>query len=271
MLACETHFIDWLEPACATGLVLTALAAVLIGQLVQAGEVAAVSNAQRELARANSGLISGYWGIDDRDPELEPQLRGISREVLRTFVRIEGGYYQLAQGHGSEPALVMSACIVVAQAVMMPVSLLAGELAGRWGRKPVFLIGFAVLPVRALLYATSANPYFLVSLQVLDGVAAGIFGVLGVLVASDLTRGTGRFNLLQGSVSTATGIGATASNLLAGFIVAKSGYNSAFVVLAAIAAAGLPMLLEVDARDWEQHRSWPTTRPQSRCMIWLRS
>jgi MFS family permease len=89
------------------------------------------------------------------------------------------------------------------------------------------------------LYTLSDNPYFLVSVQILDGIAGGIFGVLSVLMVADLTKGTGRFNITQGALNTAVGIGAGLSNMLAGFVVQKAGYNVAFVGLAAIARKGL--------------------------------
>ena len=134
--------------------------------------------------------------------------------------------------------MLMSACIVAAQLVMVPVALLASKFAATWGRKPVFLIGFAVLPVRGLLYCLSVNPYYLVAVQLLDGIGAGIFGVVSVLMIADLTRGTGRFNLTQGALATATGIGAGLSNLIAGFVVEAAGFDAGFVTLAAIAAVG---------------------------------
>ncbi len=134
-------------------------------------------------------------------------------------------------------AVLMSACIIAAQVVMVPVALLASRLAASWGRKPVFLIGFLVLPLRGLLYCLSVNPYYLVGVQLLDGIGAGIFGVVSVLVVADLTRGTGRFNLTQGALATATGIGAGLSNLLAGFVVKEAGFDAGFVTLSAIAAA----------------------------------
>ena len=92
--------------------------------------------------------------------------------------------------------VLMSACIIAAQMVMVPVALAASRLAASWGRKPVFLIGFAVLPARGLLYCLSVNPIYLVAVQLLDGIGAGIFGVVSVLVVADLTKGTGRFNSL---------------------------------------------------------------------------
>ena len=106
---------------------------------------------------------------------------------------------KLSHGHDRGAAGYMSACIIAAQLVMVPVALLASRLAVSWGRRPVFLIGFAVLPVRGVLYTMTSSPYALVAIQLLDGIGAGIFGVVGTLVIADLTRGTGRFNLMQGA------------------------------------------------------------------------
>jgi MFS family permease len=145
---------------------------------------------------------------------------------------------RLAAGKGLDPSVYMSACIIVAQLVMIPAANLAGRLT-QTGRKPIFLLGFAVLPIRGILYTVSNNPYFLVSVQILDGIAGGIFGVLSVLMIADLTRGTGRFNLTQGMLNTAVGIGAGLSNLLAGVVVQQSGYNAGFLILAGIATVAL--------------------------------
>lgn len=131
----------------------------------------------------------------------------------------------------------MSACIIAAQLVMVPVALAASRLADSWGRRPTFLIGFAVLPIRGLLYTLTDDPKLLVAVQLLDGVGAGVFGVVGVLVIADLTRGTGRFNLMQGALATATGLGASASLFLTGVIVSRAGFNAGFLTLSAIAAA----------------------------------
>ncbi len=148
----------------------------------------------------------------------------------------------LAKGRPSDSTLYLSACIIVAQLVMTPTSALVGRLA-EGGRKPIFLFGFAVLPIRGVLYTLWHNPYYLVSVQILDGIASGIFSVLSVLVVADLTKGTGRFNLTQGMLATAVGLGGFLSNLMAGFLVQKAGYNVGFLTLAAIAAVAFAVLL----------------------------
>ncbi|MDF5718423.1 MAG: MFS transporter, partial [Rhizonema sp. NSF051] len=140
---------------------------------------------------------------------------------------------------GSNPSLYLSACIIMAQVVQIPLGILIGRWASLTKRKPIYLIAFAVLPIRGLLYTVSNNPFFLVSVQLLDGVGGGIFGVMQLLVIADLTKGTGRFNLLQGTLGTAVGIGASSSNLLAGYIVQHAGYNAGFFSMAAIAVVAL--------------------------------
>ena len=137
---------------------------------------------------------------------------------------------------------LMSSCIVAAQLVMLPVALLAGQKADQWGRKPVLLIGFAVLPVRALLYTVSSNSAWLIGVQLLDGVGAGIWGVLTPLVVADLMAGTGRYNFALGVVATAHGIGASLSGLAAGLTVDHFGYGAAFVIAAAVAFLALAVL-----------------------------
>jgi len=138
---------------------------------------------------------------------------------------------------------LMAGCIAAAQVVMVPVAYIAGAKADSWGRKPIFLVGFAVLAARGFLYTLSDDSYWLVGVQLLDGVGAGVFGALFPLVVQDVTHGSGRFNISLGAVTAATGIGASVSNLVAGSIVVAAGYNAAFASLGALAAAGFILYL----------------------------
>jgi MFS family permease len=146
---------------------------------------------------------------------------------------------ELAKTHPKTDTLFMSSCIVLAQLVMIPMALLVSKKADDWGRKKIFLIAFAVLPIRGVLYTLWGNPYYLVSIQILDGIAAGIFGALFLIVIQDLTEGTGFYNLSLGITSTIMGIGVSLSAMTTGFIVDKYSYNFAFIVLAIIGAVGL--------------------------------
>jgi MFS family permease len=142
---------------------------------------------------------------------------------------------KLAAAFPKEATAMMSTCIIAAQAVMLPIALLVGRKADSWGRKPLFLAGFAVLPIRAVLYTLSDNSFWLIGVQLLDGVGAGIFGALSPLVIADIMRGSGRYNLAQGAVATMQGIGASLSGLAAGEIVDHFGYSAAFLALGAVA------------------------------------
>jgi len=148
----------------------------------------------------------------------------------------------LAKGQGRSSMMFMSACVVTTQLVIAFLASWSGRKAGDWGRKPLLLMAFGVLPVRGILYTLTANTGALVAIQILDGIGAGIFGVVSVLVIADLTRGTGRFNLILGAISTAVGIGAALSQTIAGSIVHHLGFNVGFLFLAAVAAAAFAIL-----------------------------
>ncbi|MET4293988.1 hypothetical protein ABIB06_005317 [Bradyrhizobium sp. LB8.2] len=133
---------------------------------------------------------------------------------------------------------LMSACIVAAQLVMVPFAMLVGAKADRWGHKRFFLAALLILPLRGALYTLSDNPFWLVGVQLLDGVGAGIFGAIFPVIVADLMRNTGRFNIAQGAVITAQSIGAALSTTLAGLVVVVAGYSAAFLILGAVAAIG---------------------------------
>ncbi|NOJ49364.1 MFS transporter [Bradyrhizobium archetypum] len=133
---------------------------------------------------------------------------------------------------------LMSACIVAAQIVMMPMAMLVGARADRWGHKRFFLAALLILPLRGALYTLSDSQEWLVGVQLLDGVGAGIFGAIFPVIVADLMRNTGRFNIAQGAIITAQGIGAALSTTLAGLVVGTAGYSAAFVTLGAVAAVG---------------------------------
>lgn len=149
---------------------------------------------------------------------------------------------KLAQANLQMATPLTSACIVAAQLVMVPVALLVGAKADVWGRKPLLLAGFMILPLRGVLYILSDDPYWLVAVQLLDGIGAGIFGALFPVVVKDLTLGTGHFNVSLGALSTVFGLGAALSNSLAGFVVQAAGYSAAFLTLAGVAAVALVLL-----------------------------
>jgi MFS family permease len=138
--------------------------------------------------------------------------------------------------------VLIAFCIVVPQAIVALMSPTVGAKAQQWGRRPLLLIGFGALAIRGVLFATVSDPYFLVAVQIFDGITAAVFAVLIPLTVADVAFGSGHFNLAQGIVGTATGIGAALSTVLAGYVSDKFGSSVAFTGLAGVAALGLVMI-----------------------------
>jgi len=126
------------------------------------------------------------------------------------------------------------ALIIVPQLIVALLAPWVGRQAEKPGRKPLLLMGFAALPIRAMLFALFSDPYALIVIQILDGITAAVLGVMTALVIADVTKGTGRFNLAQGIFGTMMGVGASLSPTLTGLIVYRFGPSAGFVSLAAV-------------------------------------
>jgi MFS family permease len=148
----------------------------------------------------------------------------------------------LSHGAQNSAAPFMSACITVTQVVIMCFAPAIGRFANLNGRKPLLMVGFGVLPIRALLYTLTHNTESLIAIQLLDGVANAIFGVVSILVVADRTRATGRFNLVQGSLATAVGLGAALSTTFSGKLIQHFSYRASFLSLGAIAVLAFALL-----------------------------
>ena len=142
---------------------------------------------------------------------------------------------RLAYRNGTGASFIISALIITPQVVVALSAPWVGQLAQSWGRRPLLLIGFSALAVRALLFAVTVDPPLLICVQLLDGVSGSALGVLTALIVADLTNGTGRFNLAQGFVGTFAGIGASFSTTFFGLIVGNFGSAIGFLSIAAAA------------------------------------
>jgi MFS family permease len=145
---------------------------------------------------------------------------------------------KLALQNTGQGIALTAASAIAAQSVMVPVAALAGARADLWGRKPLLMAAFVALTLRGTLYTLSDNTAWLIGVQLLDGVGAGLIGALFPVVVADLTRGSGHFAAAQGVVGTIHGIGGVISMALAGQLVVWAGYDAAFLTLAMIAAVG---------------------------------
>jgi MFS family permease len=138
--------------------------------------------------------------------------------------------------------VLIAACIIVPQAIVALTSPSVGRMAQAWGRRPLLLLAFGALAIRGLLFAVVTDPYLLVAVQVFDGITAAVLSVMVPLIVADIAFGSGHFSLAQGVVGTATGIGASFSTVLAGYISDTFGSGTAFVGLAAVASLGLTVI-----------------------------
>ncbi len=150
---------------------------------------------------------------------------------------------KLALAHPGLETALTSACIITAQLISIPTALIVGWKANDWGHKFLLLVGFAALPIRGVLYTISDNAVWLVSVQILDGVAAGTLDVLIPLVLADIMHGTGRYNLSRGVVGTVQGVAGSLSNVVAGLLVIGLGYSRSFLILSMIAVVAWLLLM----------------------------
>lgn len=160
----------------------------------------------------------------------------------------------LALGGGGGGILMSGLCIIVAQLFMVASARTCGEYSGKYGRKKLFLIGLFSVPVRCLiltllvrlrdnhgLEGSTALQVLILSTQMLDGVGAGVFGTMYILVTSDLSQGSGRFSFILGLTTAAMSIGGTVSGYLGEALAQDLGYESAFFILMILSLA--PALL----------------------------
>jgi Major Facilitator Superfamily len=157
----------------------------------------------------------------------------------------------LAEGETDHASLLMAGLIVVPQVVVALLSPWVGYYSDKWGRKPLLLLGFGLEIIRVLLFAFSANVSVLVTAQLLGGISAAAVTVLTILVITDLTTGTGRFNLVRGAIGTLIAIAASISTTATGFLFEALGNWEGFLILAATSAIATASL-------WA---AMPETRP----------
>jgi MFS family permease len=141
------------------------------------------------------------------------------------------------------PSLLIAACIVVPQIIVALASPFAGRMADQRGRRIVLILGFCVLPIRCLVFATTSDPIIIIASQALDGIGGACFGVMVPLVVSDVAARTRHFNLSLGFVGFAIGIGGTLSTPAAGWLADHFGTHSAFYGLAAVGMAATFLVL----------------------------
>lgn len=141
------------------------------------------------------------------------------------------------------PSLLIAACIVLPQMIVALASPAMGRLAEQRGRRIVLMLGFVMLPLRGLLFATVTSPALVVAIQALDGIAAACFGIMVPLIVSDVAARSGHFNLSLGFVGFAIGIGGTLSTPAAGWLADRFGTQLAFSGLTGVGITAVLLVL----------------------------
>jgi len=157
----------------------------------------------------------------------------------------------LAQKQSEPTSVLMAGLIAVPQTIVALLSPWIGYHSEKFGRKPLLLMGFGVEITRALLFAYYSEYWIMIGAQLLGGISAAAVTVLTVLVITDLTTGTGRFNLVRGFFGTVIAIAASISTAVSGFIFQGLGRELGFLILAGAAATATALL-------WS---AMPETRP----------
>jgi MFS family permease len=149
----------------------------------------------------------------------------------------------LTRAEGRSSSLVVSALIALPQIIVAVLAPWAGRTANTWGRRPLLLIGLAVVPIRSGLFALTTDPVLLIVTQLLDGLSGTTLGVLTTLIIADLTNGTGRFNLALGLAGAISGIGASLSTSIFGIVAQRFGYTAGLLGITAVGLVSVAIVL----------------------------
>lgn len=149
----------------------------------------------------------------------------------------------LATRHPETATLILSVCIFAPQFVVVAIAPAVGRRAESWGRRPLLVLCLLALAMRCAAFAATSEPTLVIAVQLLDGISAAILGVLVPLVLADVMRGTGHYNLAQGVVGAAVGVGASLSTAVAGYISDRVGSSATFLLMAAAATTDLLLVI----------------------------
>lgn len=140
----------------------------------------------------------------------------------------------LVRSIGNSATATVASAMVLTQIVISSVIFLLGRT--KISPYNFIMIGFAVIGIRALVFAANFGiPGFYVA-QALDGISAAIALTIPMRIIA--MRDQKDFNMTSGLVGTCVSIGSTVSLLSAGYIIASYDYETTFFALGAVALVG---------------------------------
>ncbi len=158
------------------------------------------------------------------------------------------GQRVVAQGAGDGTSW-MSACVIVAELTMIPVAIAAGRLADRYGRRMLLILACGVVVARCAMAMFASGNYWLVPIEILDGISAATFSVTAPIVIADLTYGTGRTQTAMGVMTSMQAGGAALASVMWGYAVGWFGFPATFGAMAAFPVIAIVLLLTVVLKD----------------------
>ncbi|PRH88940.1 MFS transporter [Labrys okinawensis] len=150
----------------------------------------------------------------------------------------------------------------VSQLSMIGMALMAPWLIGRFGLAAIFVVALAALPIRGAIAGTFSSFAFIFPVQILDGVGAGLIGIVTPIAAERILSGSGRFNVGLAAVMTVQGIGASLSNVIAGWLTDLGGYGLAYWVHGSVALVALALFV------WGRHDIAPRMPSSAAAADW---
>jgi MFS family permease len=217
------------------------LSLILVGTESAGKSVASGAGSEEPMPEDSRITWTGLKGLF-----LDRQLLTFAGCIVLFFVSnaaiMPGVAVRVTRQHPELSTLIVAATILLPQAIVAMTSPWIGRTAEKSGRRPLLLFGWALAPLQGLLFATLSGPYALVTCQVLNGFSGAVFGVMMTVVANDLTRGTGRFNLTLGALGVAISIGASLSTSFAGVVAGAFDPEVAYLALALAGLCGLLLL-----------------------------
>lgn len=217
MLA-ETHGVAWLLGPLAVVQGLAVVAALLIREPNRAGSRAPI---------ASSG------GSHIKDPTLWVFIGAM---VLFHVANAPPGAYLglFLKQDLKAPAGHLSYAFVISMVACMAVVRPAGRMADRYGRRPLLIVGWAVMTSRLVLLTLADDGRQVLLIQLLDGLAQGLFTVTAAAWVTDRLADPRRAGEAQVLVGSSLVFGSAIGPALAGLVVEGLGYRGTFGVLAGV-------------------------------------
>lgn len=254
----------WVMGPTAAVVVLAVMAVATIGTLWRMDATSIDGDRMRGRKRRQKGEQRGATRALLKDRRLWTLLAVVALFQLGNSAMLPLlGQRVVAEGGGNATSW-MSACVIVAQLTMVPVALYAGRTAERFGRRWLLMLACGVVVARCAVAVFATGNYWLVPIQVLDGIAAATFSVAAPVAIADLTYGSGRTLTALGGMTMMQAGGAALASFVGGFAANHIGYPATFGAMAVFPIAAMALLFTVSLQDEAPGADQPKGEPSGK-------